>query len=93
MTTPSVNRPLPSALRLSIEIEVNKIVRAENHACHEKQTESLPVPYSLESENLRHSDVPEKLKNQRRDENRYYDRESCETSENQRHASRRFDFG
>jgi hypothetical protein len=67
-----------------IEIEMKKTRRAENHSCHEKQTESLPVPYSHQSENLWHCDVPEKLENQRHHEKQQYDRE---TDENQSHAS------
>jgi hypothetical protein len=64
-------------LSLSIEIEVEKITRAENHACHEKQTKSLPVPYCPQSENLWHGNVPEELKNRRHKEN-HHDRETDE---------------
>jgi len=77
---------------LQIEIEVKKITRAENHACHQKQSESLPIPYCPQSENLRHGSVPEKLKKQRHDENCGCDCESCEKGENQRHTSWRVDF-
>jgi hypothetical protein len=64
-------------LSLSIEIEMNITTCAENHTCHEKQTESLPVAYSHQSEDLWHGNVPEQLKNQRDDKN-YYDRETAE---------------
>ena len=56
---------------LSIEIEVNKTTCATNHICDEKQPESLPVSYSLHSENLGQGDVPEQLKNQRHKKNCY----------------------
>src|SRR5215469_1085156 len=62
---------------LSLSVEMNITHWAENHTCHEKQTERLPVRYSHQSENLRHGNVPEKLKNQRHDENSY-DRETEE---------------
>ena len=60
-----------SFLSLSIEIEVKETTCAENHTCDEKQTESLPVSYSLQSEDLGHGNVPEQLKNQRHKKNSY----------------------
>jgi hypothetical protein len=48
----------------SLFIEMNVTARAENHACHEKQTESLPIPDLHQSKNLWHGNVPEKLKKQ-----------------------------
>jgi hypothetical protein len=63
------------SVSLSVEIEMNKTTCAENHTCDQKQTETLPVSYSLQSENLRHGNVPEQLKNQRHNKNSY-DRET-----------------
>jgi hypothetical protein len=79
-------------VQLPIEIDVKKITHAENNDCHQKQSESLPIPYCPQSENLRHGNVPEKLKDQRHDENCSHDRESCEKGENQRHTSWRLDI-
>jgi hypothetical protein len=66
---------------LSIEGEVKKTTCAENHTCHEKQTECLPVPYWAQSENLWHGNVPEILKKRRHKENH----DDRETDESQRH--------
>jgi hypothetical protein len=60
---------------------VTETTCAENHTCHEKQTESLPIPYCPQFEDIWHGNVPEKLKNQGHKEN-HHDRE---TDENQRH--------
>jgi len=67
-------------LCLSIEVEVKETTCAENHTCHKKQTESLPVRYCPQSENLWHGNVPEKLKKHRHQEHQ----SDCE-SENQWH--------
>jgi hypothetical protein len=66
---------------LSIEVEVKEPTCAENHACHKKQTESLPVRYSPQSENLWHRNIPEKLEKTRQKEKE----SDCESDENQRH--------
>lgn len=58
-------------LSLSVEIEMNKTTCAEDHTCDQEQTETLPIPYSLQSENFRHRDVPKRLKNQRHNKKSY----------------------